>query len=82
MSEPAGKFDWRFHCVQQGAHDDHDQPSERINPIFCMKNGEIGQHVAALFMFGPWKQLQTAQSESGPPWRLKRRRVVVDGPLI
>jgi hypothetical protein len=47
-----------------------------------MKNGEIGQHVAALFMFGPWKQLQTAQSESGPPWRLKRRRVVVDGPLI
>src|SRR4249919_4024003 len=49
ISEPAGKFDWRFHCVQQGAHDDHDQPSERINPIFCMKNGEIGQHVTGLF---------------------------------
>src|SRR3954465_15061863 len=46
ISEPAGKFDWRFHRVQQGAHDDHDQPSERINPIFCMKNGEIGRHVA------------------------------------
>ena len=50
ISKPAGKFDWRFHCVQQGAHDDHDQPSERINPIFCMKNGEIGQHVTGLFI--------------------------------
>src|ERR1700704_3414016 len=66
ISEPAGKFDWRFHCVQQGAHDDHDQPSERINPIFCVKNGEIGQHVTGLFMFGPWKQMQAAQSESRP----------------
>src|SRR4051794_22728224 len=84
ISEPAGKFDWRFHCVQQGAHDDHDQPSERINPIFCMKNGEIGQHVTGLFMFGPWKQMQAAQSESrpSPSWHLKRPRVMVDGTPI
>ena len=84
ISEPAGKFDWRFHCVQQGAHDDHDQPSERINPIFCMKNGEIGQHVTGLFKFGPWKQMQAAQSESrpSPSWHLKRPRVMVDGTPI
>ena len=82
ISEPAGKFDWRFHHVQQGAHDDHDQPSERINPIFCMKNGEIGRHVAGLFMFGRWKQMQAAQITSRPPsaWHLKPRRVMVDGP--
>ena len=84
ISEPVGKFDWRFHCVQQGAHDDHDQPSERINPVFCMKNGEIGQHVTGLFMFGPWKQMQAAQSESrpSPSWHLKRPRVMVDGTPI
>ena len=84
ISEPAGKFDWRFHCVQQGAHDDHDQPSERINPIFCIKNGEICQHVTGLFMFGRWKQMQAAQSESrpSPSWHLKRPRVMVDGPPV
>ena len=47
QSKPAGEFDRPVHRVQEGAHDDHDQPSERINPIFCMKSGKIDLHVLA-----------------------------------
>src|SRR4051794_30636347 len=84
ISKPAGKFDWRFHCVQQGTHDDHDQPSERINPIFCMKNGEIGQHATGLLcsVHGNKCRRRSQKADPHPPWHLKRPRVMVDGPPV